>query len=1208
MTNRTLRLLLNRVMPAPRPARPPRTTRTTGRLAVEQLEDRCLPSTIQAFSLPPPDQTPPVTAAGASINPSVSDDGNFVAFESDAPNLVPGQTGGYHRNVFLLDRSTGATTLVSHVAGLANETTAPSQADAWSPILSGDGRYVFYETWASEVVDGLSAFGFPKPNVVLYDRLLHRTTLVSHSNTSLLQASDLDSNPEAISTDGRFLVFMSTSTNVVPGQQEGPVQNPDAPDWQYFLYDRLNPAATRLITHSTAGPNVTSNGYAAGNVTTVADDGTVAYVTEANNIVPGGMNWEVYLYTPDGNNQRISAINGGSRAVISRDGLTVAFAGDNGVWRLDRRTGTRTLLTEGADGISGGSYGWGLAVSKNGRFITFASDATNLVPEQFGPAGNLFLYDAQHAGLKLVSGYHGGEIVIGNTAFGGVVAQDAATMPGVSDNGLVAYVCTAPDAINGQTNTGPAGTRNVFLYTGPNRPTTLVSGAYGSATAAGDANSSAPFLAAGGSLLAFQSQAGNLLGAGLLDGNGVNDVFTFLPAASAGTLVSAAAFQPPPTPGTSFTASVNDDGRFSVFTSTATNLVPNQVNPHSSATVNVFLYDRVWNTVRLVNHVPGLPNTSGDGGLNYHGEPADQRPDPSLRPVISDDGSFVAFVSYDNNLVAGEDQFQANLPPWLLTNHLCVYLYETQTGEVRLVNHAPGAPAAIDLQASSPAVSRDGRYVVYLSFDDGAFAEASLRMWDRVLDTTTTIAFLAPGAAPHAVLSGDGRFVAYEDNGDVYVYDSYFDETTLVSHNSDSPTTPANGISTDPVISTDGSAIAFVSGASDVVAGQVPGFFTNVFVYQNDGSGVVRLVSGVNGSATVGGDGNSDSPAIDGDGSSIAYRSDATDLIGTPVFGSNIYQYRVGVGQTLISARAGSSTTGAGGAAEPVTDDDGHLVSYVSTAGDLVAGQSGLPGVQNVYLWLRQTGANILASGQDGSPILTGNADSDAPLLPRAHVATASSFPVFSSRATNLVHGVGGNSVAYINTLVQLKLSSNVILDGSQAGSLVGVLNVASLLAGQYLPPVYRLATDSKTSFDLAGGAGGTGLVTRFLASYAARASYVVTVHFDIGLGDTTALLMVYVAAPGSRLLSPTPTPGHTLSARLIPVKVGKRKKTTRLMVKLWYADTGEEKETFAAPFQGPAFRKVQMHVRDTNGDGTPDQVVFTAVRRKKKVTATFPA
>ena len=205
------------------------------------------------------------------------------------------------------------------------------------------------------------------------------------------------------------------------------------------------------------------------------------------------------------------------------------------------------------------------------------------------------------------------------------------------------------------------------------------------------------------------------------------------------------------------------------------------------------------------------------------------------------------------------------------------------------------------------------------------------------------------------------------------------------------------------------------------------------------------------------------------------------------------------------------NTAAAGTSSEPVIDDDGHLVSYVSTAGNLIPGQSGTAGVKNVFTWLRQTDANILASGQDGSPTITGNADSDSPLL------TRDSFPSFASTATNLVQGVSGTSIAYINTLVALVLSPNTIADGSRS-VVVGTVSVSSLLDGQYLPPMYSLPAGEADNafFVLASGASGETIATNFQANYVTKLSYQISVHVDIGFGDSSAILTVSVAAPAA--------------------------------------------------------------------------------------------
>ena len=73
--------------------------------------------------------------------------------------------------------------------------------------------------------------------------------------------------------------------------------------------------------------------------------------------------------------------------------------------------------------------------------------------------------------------------------------------------------------------------------------------------------------------------------------------------------------------GISYSTSVSADGRYTVFLSTATNLVTNQVTVNDQA--NVFLYDKQTGTITLVNHVPGFANTTGDHGvLNQFSPPA----------------------------------------------------------------------------------------------------------------------------------------------------------------------------------------------------------------------------------------------------------------------------------------------------------------------------------------------------------------------------------------------------------------------------------------------------------------------------------------------------------------------------------------------------------------------------------------------------------
>jgi hypothetical protein len=1151
-------------------------------LWVERLEDRCLLATLQAISLPDPNQPPSATADGASNSPSISADGRYIAFQSNAPNLVAGEIStDFTDNVFLLDHSNGIVSLVSHLPG-APTTTARNFPVFTNPLISSNGRFVVYSTRATDII----GFDQDVPIVVVYDRTTGLNTLVSHSNmSSTIPAAtpvNTECNVDAISGDGRFILFDTRAPDVIPNQQ-----SPQGLDGfpQLFLYDQST-QQTQLVTHAFGQNNLTASADPQDRDSfdgaAIADDGTVVYESRDTNLVNfTTMRFNVYLYSPaTQTNQLVTTAAGSStmdaglsyHAMISSDGSTVAYASAAtdlvanqtgsfiiNVFRYSRSTGTTTLVS-GAEGSTtasanddSGGNGYGIAISRDGRFIAFASKATNLVAGQSGTAGNVFLYDAQGPSLTLLSGVNGSTQV----GAGGVPDLQALGEPNdqldpvtgrgsqilsITDNGsLVAYVSHASNIVANEVN--PGGFDNVYLYSATTKVSALVSGQNGSPTTTADDLSSFPALSGDGSVLAFHSLADNL-NVNFFDANGSPDVFLFGSGSAGVTPASASAFIVPKHPGSSFSTSTSSDGRFTVFTSSATNLIANQTTLNFNQ--NVFLFDKQLGTTRLVNHVPSFANTTGNGGVSlFPHTPILTRLPAILQPVISADGSFVAFASYDTNLVPGE-HFPGGSN---LERIMCVYLYSTATGQIQLVNHAPGDDTIIGLESFSPVINADGRYVAYLinagrnpspppplTFD---FTDGPLALFDRVNDATTNVtpaSYLTDGGtASGPSISDTGRFVAYLDQGNVDVFDLATQTTVLASHAFGS-TTAANAASSSPVVSHDGSYVTFVSLASNLVNAQASSGaagLTNVFLYKTDGSGVVSLVSGVAGSASLTGNGNSDSPAVDGDGSYIAYRSDSTNLInGQSGAGSDIFEYnRLAGNQTLVSHQAGLPTTAADNdSSEPVIDDDGHLVSFASKGGNLIPGQNGAANTDNVFIWLRQTNANILASGQNGSPTSTGNSDSDFPIL------TRHSFPGFSSTATNLIaRANSGTSFAYINTLVALTLTPNSLADGSPSGTVVGNFSVPSLLAGQFLPPVFTLpaAEENNASFRLDTNAGGEVLVYAAAspASFAVQQSYQVSVHVDVGFGDNAGTLAVNVTLPAITIPAQFAGPNQLIGA-----------------------------------------------------------------------------
>jgi Tol biopolymer transport system component len=198
---------------------------------------------------------------GDSFSPSISDDGDQVAFTSFASNLAPGDANG-NADVFVHDLRTGTTKQVS-VSGAG----APANAASFDVSLTGDGRIAAFSSRATNLVP-LDSNG--EQDVFVRDERKGTTERVSVSTTGA-QADGLSQIP-ALSPDGRFVVFDSFATNLVPGD------SPLTPD--LFLHERRTGATERVI------PDVHVSGPAA-----LSDKAReVAFATLAPNLVPGDTN------------------------------------------------------------------------------------------------------------------------------------------------------------------------------------------------------------------------------------------------------------------------------------------------------------------------------------------------------------------------------------------------------------------------------------------------------------------------------------------------------------------------------------------------------------------------------------------------------------------------------------------------------------------------------------------------------------------------------------------------------------------------------------------------------------------------------------------------------------------------------------------------------------------------------------------------------
>lgn len=200
-------------------------------------------------------------------SPSISADGRYVAFDSFAGNLVPGDTNGFS-DVFVLDRRTGRTTLVSRTpAG------APSLYNSFYPTLSADGRFVSFQSESPDVVPGDTN---DMADVFVHDRRTGRTSRVSVSSAGV-QAND-HCNVSSISADGRYVVFSSPATTLVPRDGNG--------SEDVFVRDRLRQTTTRVSVASSGRP---ANAWSS-QPSISADGRLIAFASEADNLVPGDTN------------------------------------------------------------------------------------------------------------------------------------------------------------------------------------------------------------------------------------------------------------------------------------------------------------------------------------------------------------------------------------------------------------------------------------------------------------------------------------------------------------------------------------------------------------------------------------------------------------------------------------------------------------------------------------------------------------------------------------------------------------------------------------------------------------------------------------------------------------------------------------------------------------------------------------------------------
>ena len=392
-------------------------------------------------------------ADGMTLDASMSADGRFVAFLSAATNLVPDDTNGMP-DIFVHDRWTETTTRVS-VASDGSE----CNYGALGPDISADGRYVAFVSEATDLVAGDTN---AVADIFVHDRHTGATMRVSVAGDGT-EADDESYFGVSISANGRYVAFSSAATNLVVGDTN------DIGD--VFVHDCWT-GGTERISVSTAA----DEGDSLSTEPSISADGRhVAFQSHAGNLVGGDTNGVQDIFVHDrtlGATECVSVDGFGTQGnntsmtpSISAGGQYVAFVSYASNLVVDDENGEvdafvhnrTTAVTERVSVGSGGTEGSGASdnrsISAAGRYVTFESEAANLVAGDTNGMHDVFVHDRQAWMTQRVS--------IADDGSEGLGASGQAAIS--ADGRHVAFAANSPNLVPDDAN----GQWDIFVSANP---------------------------------------------------------------------------------------------------------------------------------------------------------------------------------------------------------------------------------------------------------------------------------------------------------------------------------------------------------------------------------------------------------------------------------------------------------------------------------------------------------------------------------------------------------------------------------------------------------------------------------------------------------------------------------------------------------------------------------------------------------------------
>lgn len=1071
-----------------------------------------MPAVARPGALPTPD----FPGNDSSYSPAISADGRYVAYMSLASNLVAGDSNGVF-DVFVLDRTSGALTRAS-----TNEYGGQANGQSWSPAISADGRFVAFASNAGNLVAGDTNGAGDVFRKDLTTGAIIRVSVGTNGEQGVGSGSPRDeANIVSISANGRFVAFQSclsgldagscgafvrdvgrgqllrasneifarpalgartvgastelsvaitsrsTSLPAAPPAGPGPqpVQN-------VYLARTLVPDAVaspvpaftyRLV--SASAPGVGGNGDSGtDNIArslSMSSAGTrIAFVSGASNLSAGDANGELDAFLYDTETATLTRETNGIanfqartlsfpsvQAALSPDGVTMLYfdsgAPGTGDWYV-KAVPTGPSVPGNAIGVGAPVPGTRLeevghgAVADGGLVAAWQTPAFDLPGTRYDTASDIFIS----------TGVAARTTSLGSRGRIGTDRDGHSRVPAISaDSATVAFSTHAW----GFDATDPGANRDVYVRNLATGTTVRASSLFQNTF---PADAYWPDLSADGRRVSFLG-VGNPQPGSCSDGFGAAWVATLQPTLTMQCVDADASGIAGLTAEQFLQPALSDDGNWVAFGGTDNanpglrnlylrDLVGNSLVRvpasgavgfefqtiqlsregrylvHSVGFSAVALYDRVANTDTVISRFGGGSGTPGRGSW----------------PSISADGNWVAFVSRDNltqeSPAPRGDQ---------------VFIHERATQALtRVVGDSVGRNDGT-LKARTR-LSADGRFLAYVVDDLCVFRCASrsreIVLYDREQRSLRTVSLTPSWGRP------DGPSApADEENGDSFLYgmDLSGDGSKLVYASAATNLAPSDRNAADDiyVVDTGSQVVALASGTgardagdSDRLAPSISGDGSLLTYALKDRDGAVgaRTASAQRGKAfgdkwsdvaiqstflgevriTVSptaqdADGDSGEPSVSGDGRFVAYQTDATNL--TPQADANgatdivLFDTGKGANESVTKAANGAPANGASFAPSVATGlGDKWAVTFTSSATNLGA-TTDANGVTDVMLAIQ---------GSPGSPPATTLVSASSAGVPsngpsaQSDVDAGATFVTFASLGNNLAPGDTNNT------------------------------------------------------------------------------------------------------------------------------------------------------------------------------------------------------